>query len=222
MLRKGDVNALFQRLLSVTIGKQDKGVVRLAPANSEKHRPATPCGDYRIYQDFPIMKETLTKYRQTQEISKRFIYQDYCQRLFPARLGQAEPAAVHWPPQAKPGRSPDPLNMKNNRRTGRVQAAACPSSHHNTSVVFRFRCRPCLSRLGLAAAAFAGVEALTTTWIISYYSLNVNICDAVIKEKPLKHGAHCAPLPDRAAGAGKLITFCVCRSLRWIFRRSVV
>lgn len=43
------------------IVKRDKEVVRLTPDNLNLHRPATPCGDFGIYQDFADITGFLLK-----------------------------------------------------------------------------------------------------------------------------------------------------------------
>ena len=57
-----------------SICKQDKEVVRLAPGNPEKHRPAAPCGDRRIYQDFSRLTESLSRYRHLRVVGMVSVY----------------------------------------------------------------------------------------------------------------------------------------------------
>jgi hypothetical protein len=91
-----------------SISKQDKGVVRLAPANPGKHRPATPCGDVRLYQDFAIMIETLSKDRRFREHNSSSVYQEFYQGRIPGLAGASR--ACGCPPAApgKTGQQPGP------------------------------------------------------------------------------------------------------------------
>ena len=105
-----------------SISKQDKGVVRLAPANPEKHRPATPCGDVRLYQDFAIMIETLSKDRRFREDNSSSVYQGFYQRRIPGLAGASR--ACGCPPDASgsSGQQPRPTSSG-------LQPSFCSGAH---------------------------------------------------------------------------------------------